>query len=312
MNTATTTTISGPYTQDNLDVFLVHSAALTNGDGDYVTLEEALDQKKIVVHETGNVGELFVENLYADHDIYIQAGEIVRGGRQDRVLSVDFILPAGQRFPIPSFCVESARWHRRGAEDIRTFSSSKHYLISKRQKLSAKLRASQSEVWKAVAEDQASLSRVVGESVQSHESASSLELSLEHEKLSRKRSELVAALKDLPRRHPDAVGFVFAINGEINSAEVYAHPRLFRKLWGKLLESAAVETIAECRPTRKASPDASAVREFLRETEHAQCDERPVTDRVVVRTRYHKTSVLLETADTKSKHNWIHRNYIRE
>ncbi len=50
----------------------------------------------------------------------IQAGDVVKGGRQDRTIGVGFVLPAKSgRVPIPSFCVEIGRWHRRAAESDR-------------------------------------------------------------------------------------------------------------------------------------------------------------------------------------------------
>lgn len=312
---ATQHNISGPYTQGNLDVYLIHSNQPSNGNGDYVTLEEALDQKKIIVHETGHVGELAVENLFVDHDIYIQAGEIVRGGRQDRTLGVDFVLPAKSKMPIPSFCVEQARWHKRGAEDAAKFSTSKHYTTSKSIKIATKLHANQGAVWDTVAEEQAKLSRSIGESVHSAESATSLELTLEHEKVREKREAMVGGLKDLPVTHSDAVGFVFAINGELNCAEIYRSPVLFRKLWRKLLESAAVEAVAEqtgqspSPDLRKAPP--AAILKFLEESDLFEPETQAVTDRVVISTHRRKNSVLLETQDRASKSDWIHRNVIQ-
>ncbi|MHC4916802.1 MAG: ARPP-1 family domain-containing protein, partial [Planctomycetota bacterium] len=49
--------ISGPYTQGNLSVFLVHGKDRFAGKK-ILTLKEAMDQKKVVVHETGNVQQL--------------------------------------------------------------------------------------------------------------------------------------------------------------------------------------------------------------------------------------------------------------
>lgn len=312
---ATQPRISGPYTQDNLDVFLIHATAPAVADHDYVTIEEALNQRKIVIHETGNVGELAVENLFVDRDIYIQAGEIVRGGRQDRTLGVDFVLPAKGKMPIPSFCVEQGRWHKRGAEDASTFAVSKHYVSSRKSKLASKLHASQSDVWFSVAEDQCKLGQTIGGTVQSSESATSLELSLEHHKVKEKCAAMIHALRDLPETHSDAVGFVFAINGQLNSAEVYNSPVLFRKLWRKLLESAAVEAVAEqSAPTGSAPhghPSESDIRQFFNESDMAEPEPRRVTDRVTMRVHRRHRSVLLETQDTASKSEWLHRNIIR-
>ncbi len=55
-------------------------------------LARALAQKKVIVRETGSVSKLTIENL-SDEEVYVQAGEIVKGGQQDRVLSMDLVLP---------------------------------------------------------------------------------------------------------------------------------------------------------------------------------------------------------------------------
>ena len=48
--------ISGPYTHDNLSIYLLHSS--TNQAGkQLLTLQEAMDQQKVVVYETGQVNQ---------------------------------------------------------------------------------------------------------------------------------------------------------------------------------------------------------------------------------------------------------------
>ena len=89
--------ISGPYTHKNLTVFLVHGKDLISGHN-FITLQEALAQKKVIVYETKDVNELAIKNL-SNQDIYVQAGDIVRGGDQDRMISTDFIVP-----PTPAAC----------------------------------------------------------------------------------------------------------------------------------------------------------------------------------------------------------------
>src|SRR5689334_14130550 len=102
-------TITGPYTHDNLSIYLLHGPDRSNG-AKYLTLQEALDQKKVIVHETGSVNELAVENV-GDDDVYIQAGEIVKGGQQDRTLGTDVIITKAMgKVPIASYCVEHGRW----------------------------------------------------------------------------------------------------------------------------------------------------------------------------------------------------------
>ena len=52
--------ITGPYSHANLTIFLIHGADESRGKN-YLTLTEALEQKKVIVHETGNVNELTIE-----------------------------------------------------------------------------------------------------------------------------------------------------------------------------------------------------------------------------------------------------------
>ena len=68
--------ISGPYTHKNLTVFLVHGKDLLKGHT-FLTLQEALAQKKVIVYETKDVNELAIKNL-SNQDIYVQSGDIVR------------------------------------------------------------------------------------------------------------------------------------------------------------------------------------------------------------------------------------------
>lgn len=307
------TTLTGPYTHENLTVFLIHDTDTIPADA-YLTLEEAFDQKKVTVHETGNVGELLIENLLDDKDVFIQAGEILRGGRQDRAIGVDFIVPAKSKLPFPTFCVEMGRWHRRGAESAAAFSSSKHYLSSKDLKLAAKMKASQHAVWDGVADAQAKLSESVGHNMRSEVSPSSLELSLEHEKLQERRQAYRKALEKIIEDKPDAVGFAFAINGELNTAETYASAILFRKLWKKLLESAAIEAVAESGGKAKPNPTVTSetVRQFLVTSDAGRDDPRPITDRVTLHTKRTPKTVLFETEDKGRQSARIHKNYIWE
>jgi hypothetical protein len=96
--------LSGPYAYRNLTVFLIHGKDQLPGRS-FLTLQEALERGKAVVHETGTVGRLTVENK-SRADLFVQAGDIVKGGQQDRVIPYDYLVPAGSAgVPLASFCV---------------------------------------------------------------------------------------------------------------------------------------------------------------------------------------------------------------
>jgi hypothetical protein len=300
--------LSGPYAHANLTVFLVHGP-VTLEDRPYLTLQEALEQQKVVVHETGSVGELAIENR-SDQEVYVQSGDIVKGGRQDRTFPYDFVAPPHSgRLPIASFCVEQGRWSPRGKESGYLFGSSSSSLPSKELRSAAlSPRRSQGEVWQKVRLAQERLSAKLGESVRSEASESSLQLSLESPRLREAVAPYLHALADAPDGKEDVIGCAVAVNGRLTSADVYASGALFRKLWPKLLEGAALEAFAEHDPGRSVEPlGVGAVKEFLARAEGGGQSDEAVTERVYVLVREADGSLLSDTCDRGRGNLVIHR-----
>src|SRR6266516_3541776 len=122
----------------NIEVFaLVGHDQITKRD--YLTLSEAMDKHLVRIDETRNVSELKIENLSGDLHVFIQAGDIVKGGQQDRTLITDLVLPpkSGPQ-PIGSFCVEQGRWSPRPGENAAAFSKSDKQLITMMQRYAVK------------------------------------------------------------------------------------------------------------------------------------------------------------------------------
>ncbi len=109
-------TISGPLVHDNLAIYLVHGRS-SRGPVP-ISLQEALEKKLVRVSEIDRVDQLAVENL-GDRELFIQSGDIVTGGKQDRVFVSSLVLPPHSgRLTLAVFCVEPGRWTaRKGTED---------------------------------------------------------------------------------------------------------------------------------------------------------------------------------------------------
>ena len=304
--------VTGPYTHKNLSVFLIHGADQTDGKV-YLTLQEAMRQKKVVVHETKNVNQLAIENV-SNEEVYVQSGDIVKGGQQDRVLSMDIIVPPRSgRMPIETFCVEQGRWSKRAGEAVGAFSASENALSSKDLKLAAKRSQSQQEVWRSVAVAQGKLAKSVNAPVAAAGSATSLQLTLENKTVTTTAREYLKTLTPIIADKPDVIGYAFAINGEFNSADVYASPALFRKLWNKLLEASAIEAISELNLAKSdKAVTVKAVEATLAEAERGAPSDKDVTPRVKLRTRENKEHILFETRDQQRKEAWVHRNYVKK
>src|SRR5688500_14147096 len=194
--------LSGPYTHKNLTIFLVHGKEKMPGKS-FLTLQEALAQKKVIVYETKDVNELAIRNL-SNQDVYVQSGDVVRGGEQDRMISTDFIVPPKSgRMPIAAFCVESGRWNKRGNESAGSFSSSENGIATKNLKLAAKRSNSQSEVWENVKVAQEKISANTRVSVADAASPTSYELAVSNGVVVKNGNEYIKALAGIVQSKPD-------------------------------------------------------------------------------------------------------------
>ncbi len=304
--------ISVPYTYKNLSIFLIHGKDQTT-KGNMLTLQEAMERNLFRVYETSEVNELEVENLSKEFDVFIQSGDIVKGGKQDRILAVSIIIPARSgRVKIESFCVESGRWTKRGNEDSKQFTSSNDRIVTRDLKIAANGARSQQEVWNKVSEAQASLSKNVGGSVASGDSSSSLQLSLENKKVVANVDDYIKKLGNVINGQSDVIGYAFAVNGQINSADIYVSNALFKKLWMKMLKASATEAVSQANGVRLADPvKADAVKGFMDDADRAKSKEQSVGAGARLVTREDKDNVMFEARDEKSK-TVVHKSYVKK
>jgi len=335
--------ISGPVVHENLQIYFVHGKS---ADGPVpLTLQEALANGSAVVRETGSVNQLEVENT-GDNEVFIQSGDIVKGGRQDRVLTVSLIIPPHSgAMPIASFCVEQGRWTARGRESAQRFETASASVPSREAKIAMKVPAAaappvvgftseatpitrsdlsylssldvsrrQQEMWSNVAKVQDKLSRAIAAPVAMPESRSSLQLSLENEKLKDAQATYVNALKPAGEAADDIIGYVFAINGKLNSADLYPSNGLFRKMWPKLLAANAVEAIGDKAGGKTAAlPSEADVLAFLKSAEAGKGVEQPLIGGNKLETREAAGALFFETrvpSAPSADAGWVHRNYI--
>ena len=227
----------------NLALFIIQGNDQTSRE--YCTLEEAMDQKHINLRETGNVGELTIDNPSGKY-VFIMSGDIVKGGKQDRTIAEDVILkPQSKGVPLKSFCVEQSRWSPRGNESASTFSSSKQMLSNKVLKIAAREKKQQGAVWAEVSNFQEKAGKNINKDVKSSASASSLQLTLENEDLKLAVKEYVKEMEDFLADKKDVLGLGFYINGKLSTIDVFGNTSLFLKLKPKLIESAANEAVSE-------------------------------------------------------------------
>ena len=313
--------ISGPFTHDNLSVSLIHSTRPDAGKGKLLTLHEAMDAKKVVVYETGTVNELSVENQ-SSQDVYIQSGDIVKGGRQDRVLTTDLILPAHSgKLPISSFCVEQGRWTRRGNEPAEQFAVSDRVVAFKPLKMAVHEQNAQMQVWNEVANARQSLAESVtvtgaagaamAPNPPTMARSTSMQMALESQPVVDATAAYIKDLAKIVDGQNDVVGFIYAIDGQINSGDVYASNDLFRRMWPMLLQSSATEALAaRTKAAKTTPPDMASVKSLLADADRGKESSKQTNGRLSITRKESPKTLLFETSDPNRPGDWIHKSYV--
>jgi len=167
----------------------------------------------------------------------------VTGGKQDRVVGQDRIVPAqSEPVDLSVFCMEAGRW----AERSTVFSGMSGQMASPSVRKQAMKEKDQQQVWAEVARANEAVVEVVG-TAPMIETTSSYVAGMGDKAMVRKLDEVAApvarsyenVLKQL--RDRKAVGVVVAVNGEIVWADLFASRELLEKYWPKLVRSYAAE-----------------------------------------------------------------------
>jgi hypothetical protein len=265
-----------PVRHENIEIqFLVGPSA----PPDYLTLAEGCSQQVVEIFETGRVGRLAVLNKSTDRPLFIQLGELLKGGLQDRTVATDLVLDPGEKYDgLQSYCVERARWSKREAEDHTKFIPSQEFVSTKPLRKSVERRADQGEVWAAVDSAQLNMAAAVPGYKESEASPSSYKLSLQDTALQKNVEEWFHVISEQSPLDERTIGVAVTINGRLEKIDWYGHAHTFHRLWAGLLRAAVLEALLEKRPDAK-SPrllDETRFRDLLHRLETVQPrKERP-------------------------------------
>ena len=274
--------VDEPLKAGNLTIFPVHAPTTTAPAG-YLTLDEALKRGALVVSEVGEgtVSIVIVTNT-SDRPIYIMAGQIIIGGKQDRTIKDDvIILPGARNTRIKVYCVEQGRW--RG--DTKAFRAAPG-VANLQVRGASQVDRSQSAVWDNVAKSNAALG--------TRTETGTYRAVMESADVRRRTERVVDALIGELPRGADVVGCVVGIGDKIVGADVFADATLFRKLWPQLLESYATEAAA-ARASTARRPTKTDAQAFLDRGAGGRAETIDTDGKAIVIERRGRGVVVIET-----------------
>lgn len=305
--------IEKPASYQNLTIFPVVSSQDAD-TRDFATLDQALASGDVVITEQGDylrrtrdgrippefssgpqVNQLVLINR-GKKPLLLLSGEVVSGGKQDRIIAKDRIVPPGAApLPLDVFCVEHGRWT--GASD--QFAAA-NLMVHPSVRAEAALKQNQREVWAAVRgeagavigsgngggigggapsspapepapEITAAIASAGTQSYQKIYEASPIGASADTF-AQEMQSRFGRSTSGLKGEH--VVGVVVAFGDEVAWSDIFASSNLFDTYWPKLLRSYVVEAITRPGVRRVASFDEA--RDFLRPaTGHIEEESEP-------------------------------------
>ena len=282
-----------PVTHENISIFPV-VASYGQDTSAFLTLEQGLASGEVLVRERGSeemvrgrdgrpvyipqpagasVNQLVLVNR-SKRPLLLLAGELVSGGKQDRVIGKDRIVPVGAPpLPLDVFCVEHGRWT--GSSQFAAALTIVHPSVREKAAVDKK----QTEVWDAVRSGSTAAkpaaappARITTSELQSAIAGNAHTEA--YEKIYQSSAVGVSIddfVNEVQRRFASAtsglkgervVGVVIAYGGEVAWSDIFASGDLFDHYWHKLLRSYAVEALA--RPTVRTVASREGASEFLR------------------------------------------------
>jgi hypothetical protein len=246
-----------PISRGNLSIYPILSK-LNADTSAYLTLDEGVASGEVRIAERGqiepallrrrddsrwprppqggaSVNELVLINNSA-RPLILLAGEVVTGGKQNRVIGADVVVPPkSEPLPLSVFCVEHGRW----SESRGTFAPAQA-IANPEIRRQAQTHKSQRGVWEAV--DRVAASAGAAPATRDYsEVLNSAPVRREWDDAAGKiQADYERELREHLRRR-EVVGVVVAINGRLVWADVFSSSQLFEKYWPRLLRSYVIE-----------------------------------------------------------------------
>jgi len=265
-----------PIESGNLLLFpVVRADSKSAANTPFITLDEGLKNGSVEVTEAGKVRGLVrnrdngpaiiargdqVNTLVLVNNsgkpLVLLAGEIVTGGKQDRVIAKDRIVPSGSEpIDLSVFCIEPGRW----VESSAVFGASSKapvgsFMVQPRVREEAMVAKDQQQVWNSVHGSIAAVAAAPGPNggpmlAAPPPSTTSYAKAMQSDDFKAKVDEAAAPLMKsreeiMAQLHKEgAVGVVVAVRGEIVWADVFSSTDLLSRYWTKLVRSYAAESL---------------------------------------------------------------------
>jgi hypothetical protein len=255
--------LANPIQSGDVTVIPIVNPAPPAFDQDVISLTEAREKGlvEIVELEEGAMVEtLSVTNL-SDRPLLLMAGELLLGGRQDRVVAKDTLVPPGETVQVPVFCVEEGRW---SGGSVKFAPADTTVPTRVRREVAF---GTQASVW-------SSISAINRDAGVPESAGTTVNHTIEQERVKeRVEASLPQIVAELDRVE-NVVGVALVRNGKVETIELYGNENLFRATKGSILRGFLADAATSPKANAKA-PSAADVQRLVDEILQAQRENLP-------------------------------------
>lgn len=253
----------------NLAVATIRSTVSFAASDKFLSLDEALKRKLLIIKEISSGGSVPVLKAIsrAGTPIFLPFGSIVSGGKQDRMLREDVLLPPKESMNIGVYCIEQGRWRPRGRHGY--FGSSLQQAAQSLKALGS-AGAQQNAIWNKVRErnylfGNPSASSNVQDNVRTGEF--------------NKLIKQLEPVRDGVAKQERICGALVILDGKVVGTEIFAGPNYFSKIWPQLFNSYVIDAASRKEIVKTEGDKARGLAEaFLAKMSTAKVTEKHERD----------------------------------
>ena len=251
--------VGKPAVYGNLAVYPVYLPGGGGKLGDVLTMAEAAETGRFKIAEREEGAAVNTLEVHNDTDKYVVllAGEMVRGAKQDRIISFDVVVPPRGKVGVDAFCVEAGRW-----TEVSEHFTYENEMAPASVRATAQGKKDQGQVWAEVSKVNAERGAVTG--------TDALTASYDDPAFRADVQKYEKALNDLAKGK-EVVGVIVVAEGKVKAGDVFANHDLFAAVWPRLLTSYAMD--AALAGELGDVPDVAAMEEYLAQLEDAEREE---------------------------------------
>lgn len=248
--------LASAVSNGNVTVYPVTASKKLSKDlDDMMTLDEARRKGfvEIVEQPDEQVEELEVINK-GPKAIFLMAGEVLLGGKQDRIVAKDTIVKPGESVKVPVFCVDQGRWE--GGE---SFAPSAKFAPSEVRRAAA-VEKDQGLVWDKVASANATIGGAYDPTIKA-KAGDSLKKTLDSKALQSREKDADALTASI-LKDANVVGVVTVVNGNIQGFEYFGSNKFLGKALPAIMRGVVTDSMVEGQ-SKKGSAGSSEAAAFV-------------------------------------------------